>query len=188
MARDTTHKEPVRYVALLRGINVGGHKLISKDTLIESFMAAGLQDVRTYIQSGNVLFNSDSTNRKQLVTKIQKALLEATGHEVTIMLRTSAEIEALVKADPFGKRKTETNANTYVAFLSDKPDAKGSKILIERQTDRDLMEVHETETVHLVFKKPGERMPKSVMDFIGKDLGVDATVRNWNTVTKLAAM
>jgi uncharacterized protein (DUF1697 family) len=188
VANTTAKDKSIRYVALLRGINVGGHKLISKDTLVKSFTAAGLQDVRTYIQSGNVLFNSPSTNRKQLVTKIQKALLEATGHEVTIMLRTSAEIEALVAADPFGNRKSETDANIYVAFLSDKPDAAASRTLSKRQTERDLVEIRELETVHLVFKKPGERMPKSVMDFIGKDLGVDATVRNWNTVTKLATL
>src|SRR5690348_4339327 len=126
----TAKIKPIPYIAFLRGINVGGHKLISKDKLIEAFEKAGFDDVRTYIQSGNVLFSSGEKDVKKLTAKSEKALKDLTGHEVPVITRSIADIKKLLKTDPFGKAKDHEKANVYVVFLADKPTADGKKKLL----------------------------------------------------------
>ena len=89
------------YVALLRGINVGGHKLIKMKELARIFTDNGLKNVRTYIASGNVIFESGSANKAALTRKIEKALQQTLGYEVTVVLRTLSEIESIVNRNPF---------------------------------------------------------------------------------------
>jgi uncharacterized protein (DUF1697 family) len=91
------------YVALLRGINVGGHKLIKMKELARIFADAGFKNVRTYVASGNVIFESGSANRAALTRKIEKALQKALGYDVTVVLRTLSEIESIVNRNPFKK-------------------------------------------------------------------------------------
>jgi uncharacterized protein (DUF1697 family) len=177
----------LRYIAFLRGVNVGGHKIISKETFIEVFTSLGFSGVRTYIQSGNVLFESPDKQREELTERIQQALLQATGHNVTVMLRTIDELEALVASDPFGDRKQEPRANVYVAFLATEPGEAGIAKLLARQTEEDTVEIRGENTLHLVFRDKGDGIPHSP-DFVEKDLKVAATVRNWNTVTKIAKL
>jgi uncharacterized protein (DUF1697 family) len=176
----------IPYVAFLRGINVGGHKLISKDALIGAFEAAGFTEVRTVIQSGNVLFCSPEKNRAKLTKAVEAALHKATGHEVPVMIRTRAEIAALVKSDPFGKDKEKPRTLAYVAFLESEPAQDKLEKLLARQTEDDRIEVRKLELIHLLTRDPGQ-MGFST-DFVEKDLKLKATVRNWNTVTKIAGL
>src|SRR2546427_12004340 len=94
------------YVAFLRAINVAGQKLIKMKDLARIFAAAGCKNVQTYIQSGNVIFDSKSTNAAALSKKIERTLQQALGYEGTIILRTLAEVEALVRHNPYKKIKT----------------------------------------------------------------------------------
>src|SRR5437868_4934049 len=91
----------VKYVAFLRGINVGGHKLISMKDLSRMFEAIGFEDVRTYIQSGNVIFGDASADAELVTERAERGLREALGYEVKVILRTMNEVEGLVERNPF---------------------------------------------------------------------------------------
>lgn len=77
-----------KYVAFLRGINVGGHKSVTMDELSRAFVSLGFRNVRTHIQSGNVIFETASANRVALTRQIKKALRQLLGDEVAVFLRT----------------------------------------------------------------------------------------------------
>jgi len=90
-----------RYVALVRGINVGGHSVIKMADLRERLASLGVDDVTTYIQSGNVLFSSPETNSEKVTAAIESALRAALGQPVTAFVKTRAELELAAAANPF---------------------------------------------------------------------------------------
>src|SRR5713226_331081 len=104
----------MRYVALLRGINVGGKKLIKMDDLRRVVESLGLRNVSTFIQSGNVLFEASAANRSALTTKIEKKLLKTFGHEVTVVLQTIDELKDILKRSPFKKIKPGADVMMFV--------------------------------------------------------------------------
>ena len=97
VAGTESRSKMIRYVAFLRAINVAGQKLIKMEELARIFTAAGLKNVRTYIQSGNVIFDATSANAVALRKKIEQALLNVLGYEVTVMVRPLADIEEIVR-------------------------------------------------------------------------------------------
>ena len=111
----------IRYVAFLRAINVAGQKLIKMDELARIFTAAGFKNARTYIQSGNVIFDATSANTVALRKKIEGALQDVLGYEVTVILMPLAVIEEIVKRNPFKKIKTDGETVPFVVFLSEEP-------------------------------------------------------------------
>src|SRR5438552_19199303 len=106
-----------KYIAFLRGINVSGQKLIKMEDLSRMFAEFGFHNVKTYIQSGNVIFETAEPNPDTLTEKIEQGLHESLGYEVTVILRTFLEVEDLVKRDPFKGTKADGNAKMYVTFL-----------------------------------------------------------------------
>src|SRR5229473_1201648 len=114
----------IKYVAFLRGINVGGKRLIKMEDLRRVVESIGLKDVRTFIASGNVLFETSQTNRDALSRKIEKKLLTAFGHDVPVVLQTIDELKAILRANPFKKIKPGADVMMFVAFLAAEPKAK----------------------------------------------------------------
>jgi uncharacterized protein (DUF1697 family) len=104
------------YIALLRGVNVGGRKLPMAD-LRATFDALGHRAVRTYIQSGNVVFTTKAASSAKVRAAIEKAIERDSGLDVTVLLRTPAEMSSVLERNPFG-------ADAYVTFLDAKPTAK----------------------------------------------------------------
>src|SRR5437588_4409723 len=90
-----------KYVALLRGINVGGYRLIKMQDLVSIFSDAGCKNVRTFQQAGNVIFDSRSANAKSLTKKIEGALEKDLGYHVPVVLRSLPELKKIVESDPF---------------------------------------------------------------------------------------
>jgi uncharacterized protein (DUF1697 family) len=117
-----------RYVAFLRAINVGGRNLIGMDELIRIFTSAGFKNVRTYIQSGNVIFDSASANSSAVRKKIEKKLHAALGFEVPVILCMLSELEEMIKTTPF----KQAPAGTDVVFLADEPVRAPSLPLISK--------------------------------------------------------
>ena len=111
----------IKYVALLRGINVGGNKLIKMADLREVFERLGFKNVSTYIQSGNVIFEAKQTDAAAIVRKLEKKIYESFGHEVTVILRTAAELKECVTCDPFEGIKADEEAGRVVTFMSSEP-------------------------------------------------------------------
>ena len=109
------------YIALLRGMNVGSRKKIEMPELIAAFESLGFEDVKTYIQSGNVVFDSTEKDKNELSSMIQEKIKWAFNYPVSVVLRTANELQGIIATNPFLKdSKIDTN-KLHVTFLSDKP-------------------------------------------------------------------
>ncbi len=174
----------IRYVAFLRAINVGGQRLIKMDELARIFTAAGLKNARTYIQSGNVIFDSASANAAGLQTKIEKTLRNVLGFEVPVMIRRLADIEASVRCNPFKKIKLDADVGLFVVFLSDEPQHDPKLPLTSVTENLDVLEVKDR-AAFVVSRRKKKGMHSFPNKFVEKELGVLGTTRNWSTVNKI---
>jgi uncharacterized protein (DUF1697 family) len=175
-----------RYAAFLRGINVGGHRLIKMDELARIFGDMGLSDVRTVIASGNVLFASDETDEARLTTHIEQSLEKALGYPVDVMLRTIEWLRELEQLDPFHGFEKE-DGHRYVAFMQRAPGAVPELPAHFPDEYFSVLAVQEREVFHVTRKMPNGRHGDPGK-YIAKNFGKVSTVRNWNTVVKIAAM
>ena len=107
-----------RYLALLRGINVGGKNKLPMKDLVELFVEAGCRDVRTYIQSGNVLFTVDSHAVAPLPKRVSARIAERFGYRVPVVVRTAAQLGEVVRGNPFIEQGVAEDA-LHVLFLAD---------------------------------------------------------------------
>ncbi|WP_074109888.1 DUF1697 domain-containing protein [Paenibacillus sp. P46E] len=174
------------YIALLRGINVGGNKIIKMQALKTMFESLGYEQVRTYIQSGNVVFESGKSAAAKLEAAISAAILDTFGFEVSVMIRTLAELEAAITANPFQNLSQEDYKRLYVSFLSKAPSEEALVKLIPYADGADKLRIAGKEMYTLyevsVSQSPLFKVP------LDKWLGTSITARNWNTVNKLAAI
>ncbi len=122
-----------RYVALIRGINVGGNSIIKMTELKSLFESAGLTDVVTYIQSGNVLFSTKDIAREPLVRQLEGILASAIGKQVKVFVLTQAELEQEVAHNPFDPEGRDKEQRTHLMFLSAEPDITRIKALLALQ-------------------------------------------------------
>jgi uncharacterized protein (DUF1697 family) len=170
----------VIHVALLRGINLGSRRRVAMADLRSWLTALGYEDVRTLLQSGNAVFRSDkrpATVREE----VEAALAEGAGFTVDCVFRTAPELRAVVDADPFGD--TVTDPSRYVVSFLDVP-GKWPRLDVS---------AYEPELVHLAereayFWLPNGQTKSPILAAFPARKGEVATVRNWNTVTKLLAM
>src|SRR5258708_1314887 len=109
------------YIAMLRGINVGGHKLIKMDQLRASFEALKFEQVKTYIQSGNVIFKTGKTHSSQLAKRIEERILKDFGFSASVISRTAEEMSKTMADNPFLKQRGIDPAKLHVMFLSEAP-------------------------------------------------------------------
>ena len=175
-----------RYAALLRGINVGGHK-VAMATLRDEFAALGFNDVTTVVNSGNVVCTSTSKAKAaSLETRIERHLREVLGYDVATFLRTDREIAELAALEPFaGAPRTEDDRH-HVLFLKTKPTTAAQKAVVALSTGDDVVEVHGRE-VH--WLRRGTLMDSTIPDkawtgALGKQ---PTTMRTAGTVRRLLA-
>jgi uncharacterized protein (DUF1697 family) len=167
-------------VALLRGINVGGRNSVPMAGLRSLLEELGLEDVATYIQSGNVLFRS-RTPAKTLTARIEEAIADAYGVRPAVVLRTRGELETVVESIPF----TDTS-NVHVVFFDRKPAARAAARLDPGRSPGDTFELVGRELY--LYLGHGAGRTKLTGDYLERTLGVRGTQRNWNTVVKLLAL
>ncbi len=172
----------IRYIALLRGINVSGQKLIKMEDLRTHFKMPGFKNIVTYIQSGNVLFDTPESDPELLRRKIEKRILQKTGFEVITIVRTASEIELAIKNNPFGNLSNAEPRQLYVSFLSDIPDKKLCGLFENFSNDAEAAKVVNRE---VYLSTGGYADTRFSNNFVEKKLGVAATTRNWATVNKL---
>lgn len=172
------------YIVFLRAINVSGHRIIKMEDLLKMFTAMpGIKNVRTYIQSGNVLIDTTDSEDK-LLKKLNKHLAAALGYEVEIFIRSKAEIETIIKNNPYKKEPISKALKLYVSFLEQHP-SKEEVVLIESfSNDLERFKVKGRELYALCRKDTTEKLKYSNM-FIEKKLGMLATGRDWNTINKI---
>ena len=172
-----------RYIAFLRAINVGGHT-VKMDALRGMFASLGFSNIETFIASGNVIFETSSTDHKLLEAKIGNKLNEALGYEVVTFIRSDAELAAIADYKPFRKSQLEAATTLNVAFLSDPLDATSKKKLMTLKTDIDDFHAHEREIYWLCLKRQSESTFSNVL--FERIVGRRATFRGINTVRKMA--
>lgn len=174
------------YIALLRGINVGGHKKILMADLRALLRKNGLKDVQTYIQSGNVVFESDE-NPAVLSKNIPTYIYKEYQFEVAVLIKTVSEWEDALSNNPFLKEDSKVDTKKlYVTFLSDIPVKESANALLELDYSPDKF-VLQDDLIYSYFAN-GSGRSKMTINIFEKKLKVSATSRNWNTVNKLYAL
>ena len=168
-----------RYVALLRGINVGGH-VVRMEQLRSAFREMGFTDVATFIASGNVVFSSDGEDPGELERRIEERLPRTLGFDAATFLRSPAELAGIAGDDAFPGTGGEGSLN--VVFLRARPDRTLAKKLLALGSDTDSFQVRGREVYWLARKGTGQ---SPVMGQLLKVVGRDGTTRNLNTVPRL---
>lgn len=173
------------YICFLRGVNVGGNKLLKMAELKALFDALKLRDAKTYLQSGNVVFRSDETDRAVLKRRIEDGIRKKSGMEVKVILRTTDELRKVIAANPFPP-EDRNPSGLVVAFL-DGPIANTAKsLLMSLKIDSEELHFGKQE-LYLYFVESMARS-KLANALTEKKLGVNVTARNWNTVNALLKM
>lgn len=170
-----------RLVVLLRGINIGSRNRISMPELREALEDAGYDDVRTYLQSGNVVLTS-TAGAKNVARDCERLIADRFGLRIAVVARTHTEIARVVERNPL-VRVAKDPKRYQVSFLETKPSAKIVRELEEVAADRE--EVVSIGREIYAWHPAGVARSKVWAKLAGKDLGVTATARNWKTVTKL---
>lgn len=174
-----------RYVALLRGINVGGKNKLPMKDLAAMFEAATCTDVRTYIQSGNVVFTAEPEVAQALPDVISGRIVEDFGYHVPVVLRSLPEMEEAVANNPFFAEGASPET-LHIMFLADTPGAERVDALDPDRSPPDRFAVLGRE-VYLSLPN-GAGNSKLTNQYFDRQLGTVSTARNWRTVTTLLAM
>ncbi|SDD12451.1 Uncharacterized conserved protein, DUF1697 family [Paenibacillus sp. UNCCL117] len=176
------------HVALLRGINVSGQKLIKMAELKRMFEAMGLERVQTYIQSGNVLFASAAEEEAQepLHVRIEREIERVFGFQVPVVVRTIRDLERVIGQCPFPADSLAEGESLYVALLTQPPTEEGIQRLLACSRETDEYRLARDEVYILCRQGLGKSMFSN--NFLEKKLKVAATTRNWQTMNKLAAL
>jgi len=174
------------YVSLLRGINVGGHKIIKMDQLRKAFEGLGFADVATYVQSGNVVFKAPKKASEDLSGKIEEMLRRRFSMSVPVIVRTAGAIGQVVRNNPFLQQNSVDTSKLHVIFLSHTPLKTAVRGLDAIAAGLDQFRCCGQE-IYLYCPNgfAGTKLSISVLE---KVLTVGATTRNWNTVNKLHEM
>jgi len=174
------------YISMLRGINVGGHNRIKMTALRELFEALGLEQVQTYIQSGNVVFTAGKMPPLRVSKKIEERIAKDFGFRVPVVTRTSAEMGGVIESNPFLKTKGIDPTKLHVTFLSEAPDPAALNKLEPLAAKPDQFQSKGNEIY--LYCPNGYSNTKLTNSAIERILAAPATTRNWNTVNKLYEM
>ena len=171
------------YVALLRGINVGGKNLIRMPELKACFEADGFEDVGTYIQSGNVLFGSPETRPAELTRRIEAMLAATFDYRPTVVVRSRRQMRTIVDKAPRGFG-TEPAAYRYdVIFLKEPLTARRAMASVDTKPGVD--EAHPGTGVLYFSRLTSKATQSRLNSIISSPIYPSITIRNWNTTTKL---
>jgi uncharacterized protein (DUF1697 family) len=169
------------YVCILRGINVSGHKLVKMEDLRKGFESLGFTQVRSYIQSGNILFKAA---KEPSEGAIKSMIMGRYGFDVPVILRSPGNLNEIIEKNPF---PDENPRLLYVSFLSVPPSEESLKILQKATPEGEFFSYNGGKEIYLYFPN-GYGKAKLSNNFLESRLHVTATTRNWNTVNKLYSM
>jgi uncharacterized protein (DUF1697 family) len=172
----------MKHVALLRGVNVGGRNLLPMKDLANMFVEAGCKDVRTYIQSGNVIFSAPPTALKGLPGLVTERIAQRFGYRIPVILRNSEQLGRILSGNPF-LLAGETQKTLHVYFLADLPDRRAVGELDIDRSPTDSFRVSDREIyLHL---PNGMARTKLTNAYFDSKLSTTSTARNWATLLKL---
>ena len=173
----------IEYLALLRGINVGGKNIIKMDELKKIFEELNFTDVITYIQTGNVIFKDSENNKTKLTKRIEDRLFEKLNSKINIALLTFPEMKELIDKKPkgFGEHKDEYRYD--VAFLIEPLKAKDAIKEFEQTSGVD--KIYEGKNVLYISMLLKQITQSRISKIIGSPIYKNISIRNWNTTEKL---
>lgn len=175
-----------KYVALLRGINVGGKNLIKMTDLKACFEALGFQAVKTFIQSGNIVFSSDESDADKLTTRIEAALSKTFNYKSKLVLRSLQQMKSIIARAPKGFGTKPAVYRYDVIFL--KKPLTPAKAMKSVKAKEGVDEAYAGTGV-LYFSRLDSKASQSYLSrIIGLPIYQDMTIRNWNTTTKLLSL
>jgi uncharacterized protein (DUF1697 family) len=169
------------YLSILRGINVSGQKMIKMADLKALYETLGFKNITTYIQSGNVVF--ESKTKKNLAALIEQKIKNTFGFDVPVIVLTQREMQAIVEQNPFLKEKNIELDRLYVTFLAETPLAENLTKIATYDYSPEVFVIKE-KAAYLYCPK-GYGNTKLSNSFFENKLKVKATTRNWNTTNKL---
>lgn len=172
------------WIALLRGINVGGKKSVPMAELRGLAESLDLQDVATYVRSGNLVFDSDEA-ATALVSRLEEAIADRFGFTVSVLIRDSASFHSIAESHPFERDENDPRF-LVVAFLDREPAVKISEAIPAADYEPDRASLQGTELY--IHYPNGSGRSKLTLDVIERRAGVRGTARNWRTVQRLAEM
>ena len=167
-------------ISLLRGVNLGPHNRIKMDALRALYESLSLQDARTYVQSGNVIFRTKEKNTKKLAVKIQDAIEKTFKFRPVVVLRTTQEVRQAFDATPFENRRNLNPGKILVTFLADEPfrDAPAALASLKGYPE----EIHLKGRELYIYFPDGAGRSKLPWSKVEKLFKVTGTARNWNSV------
>lgn len=172
-----------RYVAFLRAINVGGH-IVKMDHLRTLFESLGFANVATFIASGNVIFDSPVKDVPEIERQLEHRLAEALGYGVATFIRSTDEVAEIARYKPFEPSRDAGGHTSYIAFLSAPPGNEARRKLMTLRTQIDDFHAHGREVYWSRRTGLGESAFTGAL--LEKTMGMPATMRNANTVRRLA--
>jgi len=170
-------------ISFLRGINVGGHSILKMEALRALYRSLNLSEPQTYVQSGNVIFQSDHRNLKALRAIIQSAIQKKFGCCPEVILRTRAELREVVTNNPFAGRRNIDPSKLLVSFLASRPPEDAARNL--RTIVAGPEELHLIGRELYIYFPDGAGKSKLPWSRLDKFLQTPGTARNWNSVTKI---
>lgn len=173
------------FICLLRGVNVGGNKMLKMDALKALCGSLGLKAVKTYLNSGNVVFRSDESDRAVLMRRIEEGIRKKTGLEVKVILRTTSELRKVIAANPLSPDDRNPKG-LLVAFLGGEIAKEAKSLLMNLKIASE--ELHFGNRELYIYFPDGIADSKLSNALTEKKLGVNVTARNWNTVNALLGM
>lgn len=171
------------YICLLRGINVSGHKLIKMKELQQMFVSIGMSEVTTYIQSGNIVFKTNQGNIVQLTADIRNGILSTFGFDVYTLLIEAKELLRLFKANPFVTNTSFEIEKMLLTLLSEEPAKDKCDAFAVGNYGQDKYIIQD-KALYL-YCEDGYGKTKLSNNFIESKLKINATTRNWKTITEL---
>ncbi|MGQ0641175.1 MAG: DUF1697 domain-containing protein [Gemmatimonadaceae bacterium] len=175
------------HVAFIRAINVRGHTTVAMRDLMDAFVAAGCTNVRSVIQSGNIVLTPPIGPKTFALDNVRRRVQSEIGSDLVIVFKTIKQLERLVKADPFRGYTGKRGLKLYVAFLTKRP--RGDVALPVRSAKEHLEAIAIAgRDVFIVSARKPSGFYGFPNNFIEAELGVLATTRNWSTITKIVSL
>ncbi|HET9825023.1 MAG TPA: DUF1697 domain-containing protein [Chitinophagaceae bacterium] len=174
------------FISILRGINLGGHNTVKMDALRKLFIDLGFVNVQTYIQSGNVIYQSKKLEARKINQAIENNIKQKFGFDVPVITLTLEELIKIAKSNPFSKDKTRDTSFFHVTFLSDKPKVNDVNKIKENDFKPD--EFKEIDKVIYLYCPNGYGRTKLSNSFFENKLKVSATTRNWKVTSELISI
>ncbi|NHZ85743.1 MAG: DUF1697 domain-containing protein [Planctomycetia bacterium] len=171
----------ITYISLLRGINIRGQKIIKMQDLAKLFESFGFNNVKTYLQTGNVLFDSDETETLKLTNFIEEKLFTELGYKVTVIIRTKQDLLDIVEQNPF--KDYAGDVKYYITFLAEKPKQAPTLPIRMNEIENEVFKMENNNVFTVGFNVKGRYGFPNV--FIEKEFCVPATTRNWNTILRI---